>query len=238
VSHFLKLCSEAALTLEQKLSAGLVFLTFLGLDPFYVVNLIWPSLVHEIALILLRDLLLCYIAFYILAVLVYFERDPEESQMLRLAFPYLCFLMSTIVLLVDDASSPFDFPTRFLPETVARFDPHWRAWYFAVLLVLFSINLALAFRRHLRPQENRFRFYAWTVLSILGSATAFIVAMEFLPWLAETLFGRIFPLALLTIFALVMDDGHRSAQVGAGSGYEHAGKWMMESIIAYPRLGG
>jgi hypothetical protein len=224
ISHIFKRIHDYNYTLEQNLTLILSIVAFFYLDPFYGLQLIWPSALHHVALLLLRDFFTCYVAFYVLALLIYFGRDPDENQLLSLAFPYLYFLLSSIILLISDASIPLTDTLKVFPDSFVPFDANSNTLYFTLLCLIFIASLILAFRRCVKAQENRIWFYARTITPILVFLTGVQFVTEILPKLQSASIARIIPLCFFTLFVILMDNGHQRADLGTERNFEGAGE--------------
>jgi hypothetical protein len=219
------LSSPKILSLEPQLTIALNVCTFCYVNPLYVIDLVWPSPALRVAMLLVRDAFSAFLAFYVLALLTHFGRDPEENQLLSLALPYLYFLISVIILLVKNTLVPFFETTRVMPESFAGFNARSEIdfAYFGILIVLFGGGLVYAHQHSFETQLSRLRFHAQATVSMLLISCGYLAAVAFVPWFHDRVYGEALELALFTCSALLMDAGHASADVSLEVNCEAAG---------------
>lgn len=197
------------MTVEQKMTAALCIVAFFYSNPSMIFMDFSPSPLLQKINIGVRDFAYSYLAFYMIGIFGFFDREP--SPIVSLIVPFMFF--GCILVIFTQQDLPY-WQSRFFP---AHFEPvpslqsyHYIA--FIVTFLYFIINLGSAYGTAKKCQLVRFRFYAIATVSASALLGAYLALRFFVGGRCDEALAL--PMGLFAAFALVMECAHESAGDG------------------------
>jgi hypothetical protein len=196
---------------ERKLTSVFLIVTLLYIDPFFVLQLFFPSRYRQIYHLVFRDIYFAGLGFYVIRLFAYFT--PDEGEVLNSGFPGVLAFIILIGLLVQDFTFAKPHIDQLLPQgPVPAFDRLTVSHCYVVSLLCVVVIWRAVQIGGLVPDASlmRYRYYTIACLVFLFVLIGLLGFEAFTDRFED---GRTFvTTAVVTAFALFVDNIHSEGE--------------------------
>lgn len=207
---------------EQILTITLSLMTILYNDPFYSLQLFFPSFYNNFLLVIFRDSYLSYLLFYVFSIYSCFEINKDQDNIfVKFSFNLVLMIVSLSALLWFDLNNSMNL-IAYLQKNQNNiinsiFHHHFVFLIIATIMIIIRIFIARSSKSE--SQAQRYRYYTYSILFVL-SLLFFYCSIKY-TWPSFLIDGldTIFPMILFTGYAMFMEYGHEDTEISEEKAY-------------------